>query len=141
YYQWCKENSFTSKLPKDREEEKKSGQHSTSVQGTLDSSLIVTERKTPYSQSAMNEAIWTFIIDTNQSLSIVERPSFQKMIRTASTATGEVLLPDRKLTRKGIMKMFHKRMAQLKKLFMVCRNHIYTARCLIYYPRMRRKFT
>ncbi|KAJ3816446.1 hypothetical protein F5880DRAFT_1494288, partial [Lentinula raphanica] len=117
YYEWCKKNNFTSKLPKDRE--KKDAVEEKYVQKTLEGSLVKVEKKVAYTQRAMNEAIWTFIVDTNQPISIIERSSFKHMINVAASAKDGVILPDRKSTRNRIMKMFYKRMEELKALFAV----------------------
>ncbi|KAJ3740023.1 hypothetical protein EV360DRAFT_76814, partial [Lentinula raphanica] len=76
---------------------------------------------------AMNEAIWTFIVDTNQPISIIEGSSFKHMINVAALAKDGVILPDRKSTRNGIMKMFYKRMEELKALFAASNTDSYLA--------------
>ncbi|KAF9063802.1 hypothetical protein BDP27DRAFT_1231538, partial [Rhodocollybia butyracea] len=118
YYEWCKKNNFISKLLADRKSQQEAAEAGKS-QSTLDAAVIPLEKRTPYSQHRMNEAIWTFIVDTNQALSVIERPSFRNMIDVASSAKEVITLPDHKVTRAGIMRMFFKRMGQLKKLFAV----------------------
>ncbi|KAF9063786.1 hypothetical protein BDP27DRAFT_1231579, partial [Rhodocollybia butyracea] len=118
YYEWCKKNNFISKLLADRKSQQEAAEAGKS-QSTLDAAVIPLEKRTPYSQHRMNEAIWTFIVDTNQALSVIERPSFRNMIDVVSSAKEVITLPDHKVTRAGIMRMFFKRMGQLKKLFAV----------------------
>ncbi|KAF9030381.1 hypothetical protein BDP27DRAFT_1246184, partial [Rhodocollybia butyracea] len=118
YYEWCKKNNFVSKLPADRKSQKDTAEAGNS-QSTLDAMVTPLEKRTPYSQHRMNKAIWTFIIDTNQALSVIERSRFRNMIDVASPAKEAITLPDRKVTHAGIMQMFFKRMGQLKSIFTV----------------------
>ncbi|KAH9920576.1 hypothetical protein B0H21DRAFT_701957, partial [Amylocystis lapponica] len=99
YRKWCTQNDFTSMLAEDMKARKAQKKND---QGTLDEHVwpeAPKERVVAYSDEGFHEAAIQWLINTDQPLSALERPSFRKMIDFAACAKNGVRIPDRRVTR------------------------------------------
>ncbi|KAJ8496334.1 hypothetical protein ONZ45_g12488 [Pleurotus djamor] len=114
YREWCLKTSFKSKLPRDIADAKKAAAASTSQQ--LLTSHLVANPETPifYSETTFRESALIWLVQTNQPVQAFDHPAFQNMIKIASRATQGVKLPNRNLTRDGLINMFKARLTSLR---------------------------
>ncbi|KAI0688702.1 hypothetical protein BC835DRAFT_1284155, partial [Cytidiella melzeri] len=117
YHEWALADSFQSKLPRDVKKSKEEERNIREQQQTLDAhlrELPKPERVVSYSDAAYRRAAIQWIAATDQPISALEHPEYQKMIQIVARANKTVPIPDRKASRAEIIAQFHEQMNALK---------------------------
>ncbi|KAF9566461.1 hypothetical protein CPC08DRAFT_628312, partial [Agrocybe pediades] len=126
YNEWCKENNFTTKLPKAklRMKEAAKDKENCMKQARLDPHLREQpkkERVVPYTDKLFRDAAIQWLISQDMPIQALEHPKFKHMIDVASRATPNgVVIPNRKATRRHIMSLFKRNLDKLHKRLTVC---------------------
>ncbi|KAG1787686.1 uncharacterized protein HD556DRAFT_1246539, partial [Suillus plorans] len=118
YNKWAQDHQFESMLPKAVAKRRSDAiQKASASQTGLDNHLREppkADRVLPYTDQLFCEAATEWLISTDQPIQALEHPSFHLMIHVASRSTHGVKIPDRKVTRAEIIKMFQKQMKYLR---------------------------
>ncbi|KAH6891616.1 hypothetical protein BKA70DRAFT_1028515, partial [Coprinopsis sp. MPI-PUGE-AT-0042] len=115
YAKWCEANDFESKLPNDvkarRDEAKR---RANPPQSTLDTHLEERpQQEIAYSDAIFEQAAIEWLIATDQPVQAMEHPKFRNMIHIAARVTRGVKIPERKGTRKAIVRLFKRNLTEL----------------------------
>ncbi|KAG2034601.1 hypothetical protein BDR03DRAFT_869651, partial [Suillus americanus] len=116
YNKWAKDSKFESMLPKavakhQSDAIQKASASQTGLNNHLHEKPPKAERVLPYTDQLFCEAATEWLISTDQVS--LEHPSFHLMIHVASRSTHGIKIPDRKVTRAEIIKMFKKQIKYL----------------------------
>ncbi|KAI0293023.1 hypothetical protein B0F90DRAFT_1582275, partial [Multifurca ochricompacta] len=115
---WCKSTGFLSMLPEDANARRKEVLEKEMEQTQVDKHFHPVDpdsKPLPYTDDRyIKEAAIQWLIETDQSISAFEHPSFQHMIHLASRATRSIKIPNRKQMHDKIITLFKMQMTKLK---------------------------
>ncbi|KZS91736.1 hypothetical protein SISNIDRAFT_396337, partial [Sistotremastrum niveocremeum HHB9708] len=114
YTDWCEENNFESMLPTDRAAKKaaelQAHEQAIAKQSALTGHFPPAPPKPaepvhiPWSQKRLEEALYAWMIDTNQPLQTCDRETFHEFVKRCQESPKPVKLPSRKQARKAILR-------------------------------------